>query len=54
MVKTIAPDLSDTVYTPIGCELTISDPAARKTKQKQDAFGRLTAVAERGSMAGLE
>jgi RHS repeat-associated protein len=46
MVKTIAPDLSETLYTPIGSELTITDPANRKTKQKKDAFGRLTSVTE--------
>ena len=46
MVKTIAPDLSETLYTPLGSELTITDPATRKTKQKKAAFGRLTAVTE--------
>jgi RHS repeat-associated protein len=46
MVKTIAPDLSETLYTPIGSELTITDPANRKTMQKKDAFGRLTALTE--------
>ena len=46
MVKSIALDLSETLYTQLGSELTITDPAARKTKQKKDPFGRIASVTE--------
>jgi hypothetical protein len=53
MVKTIAPDLSETIYTPLGSEPTITAPAIRKTKRKKYAVGSFTSFWSRTTSAPL-